>query len=95
MSCPRKLDELTNPRRAELIDALRECAQRLQMYPEPNPVEVLERAYEKLDGHPAEFRAWVDGYSEGLRQRLPELIDDTMKSIARVRDGLLHPLSSG
>ncbi len=94
MSGPRKLDELTRSRREEICSALRECAQRLQEHPGPNVHDVLTDAYVRRDGHPAEFRAWVDGYTEGLQQRLPDLVDDTMKCIARIRDGLLNPQGS-
>ncbi|MCP4871609.1 MAG: hypothetical protein GY898_23110 [Proteobacteria bacterium] len=89
MSRPRQLTELTAGRRQELLVALREVEQRLKAYPEPNPRPVLEDACRALGGHPDRFRAWVDGYTAGLVQKVPDLVDDTLRSIARIAEGLL------
>ena len=89
MSRPPKLGELTTVRREELRAALREVDHRLRAYPDPNPRVVLEEVCRDLHGHPGEFRAWVAGYCAGLVQTVPDLVDDTMKAIERIRDGLL------
>ncbi len=89
MSRPRDLEELTQVRRDELLVALREIEQRLRVCPEPNPRVVLGDVCRDLHGHPGEFRAWVEGYCVGLVQTVPDLVDDTLKSIERIRDGLL------
>ncbi len=88
MSRPPKLDELTSGRRDELRAALREIDHRLREYPEPNPRVTIEQAWRDVDGHPGKFNAWVDGYVAGLVERVPDLVDDTIKSIERIREGL-------
>ncbi len=89
MSRPPKVDELTSARRDELRAAVREIDHRLRDYPEPNPRNTIEEAWRSVDGHPDKFRAWVDGYVAGLTERVPDLVADTIKSIERIRDGLL------